>query len=364
MLSKKMIFHHPLPLEENANTASRIRPVEMKKAFQSLGYEVALVTGYSGERKHQSRRVENQIKAGTRFDFLYSESSTMPTLMTDPNHWPVSSKIDFGLWETCKKANISIGVFYRDVYWMFPEYRQSLSWFRRKIATYYYQFDLKQYRRLASRVYLPSFLMQQYVPIVPPNIFDVLPPGHDQFSIPDTPQSEIDQIRLLYVGGIGVHYRMHELVKCVSSLAKVELTICCRKNEWESVKSQYSPLSNNIQIVHESDAKLNQRLEKTDIALMYFEPTEYRQMAAPVKLFKYIGSRRPIIATSGNLAADFIEDHQIGWVIPYDSQELRKLLLHLLNHRDEIRERREHIEAIADQHSWLTRAKKVANDLA
>ena len=58
-----MIFHHPLPLNPQATSASGIRPLQMIKAFEALGYQVDLVTGYAQERKEKIK----QIKQTTHF---------------------------------------------------------------------------------------------------------------------------------------------------------------------------------------------------------------------------------------------------------------------------------------------------------
>lgn len=46
---KKIIFHHPLPLDPNATSASGIRPFKMIKAFEKLGYEVLEIRGHGKE---------------------------------------------------------------------------------------------------------------------------------------------------------------------------------------------------------------------------------------------------------------------------------------------------------------------------
>lgn len=55
---KRMIFHHPLPLDRNAKSTSGIRPLKMVQAFEKLGYEVIKVTGYRRERKRKSNAIK------------------------------------------------------------------------------------------------------------------------------------------------------------------------------------------------------------------------------------------------------------------------------------------------------------------
>ena len=118
-MTKRMIYHHPLPLADNATSASGIRPVQMKRAFEKLGYEVWDVTGFTKERAHHAADVRHALRHGTRFDFCYSESSTMPMSMTNPNHLPTRPFLDLSLFRTQRRHGIPVGPFRRDLYWRF-----------------------------------------------------------------------------------------------------------------------------------------------------------------------------------------------------------------------------------------------------
>src|SRR5690554_1472058 len=74
-----MVFHVPFPLNPNATSASGIRPVSMRKAFERIGYEVLEVSGYHHERKAKMRAVKEAIRTGASIEFVYSEAATTPT---------------------------------------------------------------------------------------------------------------------------------------------------------------------------------------------------------------------------------------------------------------------------------------------
>ena len=114
-----MIFHFPLPLDSNAKSASGIRPLRMIAAFESLGYKVVLVTGYFSERKDCIAKIKEKIRRGRKYDFVYSESSTMPTTLTERNHLPLHPFLDWFFFRFCNKKGIPIGLSYRDIYWKF-----------------------------------------------------------------------------------------------------------------------------------------------------------------------------------------------------------------------------------------------------
>jgi glycosyltransferase involved in cell wall biosynthesis len=363
-MTKRIIFHTPFPLVSSSDRASQIRPCEMKKAFETLGYDVAVVSGTAAERKVSGSRVVQEIKKGTAFDFLYSESSTMPTLLTEPRHFPISPSIDFGLWREVQKAGIRIGIFYRDIYWNFPEYGKNLGKIKSIIATFFYRYDLRQYNRYADKVYLPSVAMQRHVPILSAERMQTLFPGHSREVVLPGKIQESNKLKLFYVGGVGSHYRLHKLIDVLSDLPQIQMTICTRQKEWEIAKSEFGLLPSNLTVLHKNSQQLDELFLETDINMLFFEPDAYREFAVPVKLFDFIGSGRPIIATRGTLAGDFVEKNNLGWSIPYDKDQLCELLMRLAIHRDEIREKALNVEKIASQHTWVARAKQVVAELS
>ena len=100
-----MIYHCPFPLDNNATSASGIRPLRMLNAFRVLSCEVDLITGYSIERKKLIAEIKKKIATGVKYDFVYSESSTMPTLLTERHHFPLHPIVDFEFFKFCKKSN-------------------------------------------------------------------------------------------------------------------------------------------------------------------------------------------------------------------------------------------------------------------
>ena len=99
MLKKRMIFHVPNYIDLEAKSGSNIRPIKMINAFKEIGYDVDVVMGYASERKSKIKEIKNNIKNGVKYDFLYSESSTMPTLLTEKNHLPTHPFLDFSFFK-------------------------------------------------------------------------------------------------------------------------------------------------------------------------------------------------------------------------------------------------------------------------
>lgn len=357
-----LIFHHPLPLDPNAKSASGIRPLRMLQAFKDLGYEVDLVTGYARERKAAIKSIKEKIKQGVKYDFVYAESSTMPTTMTEPHHLPLHPFLDFSFFDFCKKQNIPIGLFYRDIYWLFDEYGKGLNPIKTMAAKLAYRFDLWVYGQTLTKLYLPSEEMGIYVPYVNNSKFAALPPGHS-LSFTANHSNKNTNLELFYVGGLSNHYQLHLLFEVLQELPEVNFTLCTREAEWEAMKQEYPVPSSNIQIIHKVGAEMEEYLRACDVAVLFVQPQEYREFASPVKLYEYVGFQKPILATEGTLSGDFVRENNIGWSLPYTKEAVKQQLKQLSQNRELLGPIHKNLSEIASTHSWLERAKKVAKDL-
>src|SRR5690606_10218726 len=117
MNAPKIIFHTPFPLNPGATSASGIRPVKMRQAFEAAGYDVVEVTGYHPQRKRLMKEVKQRIAAGETFEFVYSEASTTPTGLGEKITVHTSLTRDIRFLRFLKQRGIPVGLFYRDVYW-------------------------------------------------------------------------------------------------------------------------------------------------------------------------------------------------------------------------------------------------------
>ena len=89
------IFHHPRPVSSEGTSASQIRPYLMYKALQEIGSQIDLVAGYTKELNEAVRKNKRKITDGYKYEFLYSESSTCPTLLTEDHRFPTFPNLDF-----------------------------------------------------------------------------------------------------------------------------------------------------------------------------------------------------------------------------------------------------------------------------
>lgn len=365
-MTKSMIFHHPLPVVTGGKSGSQVRPYQMAKAFENIGYEVEMATGYGADRKKAIRKIKGDVRKGRKFDFIYSESSTMPTLLTEVHHLPIYPFLDFGFFRWAKRNEIPVGLFYRDIHWKYETYKENVAWFKQLVSIPLYLYDWVAYRILIDHLYLPSLLMQKVLPTkwLEDNLSPLPPGGKNKVLASNTLVSS--KLNLVYVGGVHPPgYNLTPMFEVLDLLKdkNIFLRICCRQEEWESIKSIYrSFLNTNIEIVHWSGSRLRDLYMVADLFLLLWENHEYLDFAMPVKVLEALGYAVPIITLSGTEAARFIESEDIGWVV--NSVEEAKILLEfLMDNPQEIQNKKKQVVEAQARHTWEARALTVVDTL-
>ncbi len=356
---KKMIFHIPTKINTNLHSGSQIRPQKMIQAFKDIGYDVELIMGNCSTRRIQIKQIKENIKLGIKYDFLYSESTTSPTLFTEKNHFLKCLFLDFNFFKYCKANSINIGFFYRDIHWVFKEYINYSSAIKKTIFKFFYMYDLREYVKYIDILYLPSVKMDDYVPIDFNNIVE-LPPGIEKNHIKELIYNK--KLSFIYVGGLGLLYDLTLFSNAISTINGVEFNICVREKEWLENKHYYNYL-NNTKIYHKTHNELKDIYKISSIGILFVAPTIYWKFAMAVKLFEYISYRKPIIAVKNTAVGDFVEKNDIGWVIDYDKNKLKELIDYLQNNLEEIDKKIKNIEKIIPENTWESRAMKVTSDL-
>ena len=288
----------------------------------------------------------------------------MPMTMTNPTHLPSRPFLDLGFFRSLRKNGIPVGQFLRDIYWVFPEYRESLSFLKVQAALAAYEWDLRTLRRHVDRVFLPSLKVGEYINLgnVP---VSALEPGHghaEPLPGPDTGLS------LFYVGGIGFDYKLHELFAAVKQAWEknldVLLIVCLRPEDWDAVKHEYEQWAcPAIEVVHGHGNVLQEYFERTNIATIVVDLDEYWKLGVPVKLYDYIGAGKPVMVTKGSLAGDMVERMEVGWTVDNSSEAVIKLLERLANDPQEIQRVRDRVLAQRGAYTWRERARQAAEEL-
>ena len=359
----RIIFHIPIHIDRSDPSASQIRPQKLMAAFAELGYEVDVVEGYGAERRRRIADIKRRIRQGVRYDFLYSESSTMPTLLTERHHLPTYPFLDFGFFRFCKRHGIPIGLFYRDIHWRFAN--RGDGW-KNSIATLFYRYDLRQYRKWLDVLFLPTLEMRAHIPAVFNCRVEELPSGCEQLLPSDNkalPPSNTPTLSLLYVGGLGTNYNLKPLLQAVATLPQVKLTLCCRDYDWDAVSGEYASLvSSNVKVVHESGEAVRRLYRQADLFAMTFY-NDYIDFAAPYKFFETIGYGVPMLVVGGSWMGRFVERNHIGIVCGKDAESIRAALETIAADSVILASCREHLAKVAEDNTWQARCHQITQSL-
>jgi hypothetical protein len=357
---ERIIFHIPYLINLDHPSGSQIRPMRLRKAFENLNYDVDFIEGNGKKRAKKIAEIKQNIRSGVKYKFLYSESSTEPTMLTEPHHFPTFPLLDFGFFRFCKKNDIPIGLFYRDIFWKFSFYSSQLSFFKRTIARLFYRIDLKLYQKYVDVLFLPSLRMLKYVPIDFKGPVADLPPAalfDNEIEKLESKLSDFGRINILYVGGIGDLYRMHLLFACANEIENVFLTICCRPDDWEKVKGEYADwLTDKVRIIHEKDEGLIPFYKEADLLSLFIEDHSYWEFVMALKLFEYLKHQKPIIAIKGTAVGEFVDSKNIGWQIRYEKDAFKILLDSIRKDQSAYVEKQSNMPVIIHQNTWEFRA--------
>lgn len=371
-----MVFHAPYPLEDKPKAASGLRPLKMRAAFEALGFDVIEITGYARERRNAVKRLVKQLENGLRVDFVYSESATIPNSFTEPRHVPLHPFLDRSFFKEMKKRGIPIGLFYRDVYWAFPEYVERVGPVVAAPMKALYKWDLDAYTRYLNVLFVPSVGLVDAVrrsgryerllhPAKVSYTVCALPPAGEFSDCAINTLKPGQPLRLLYVGGIDQKlYNLTMLLQVVMARADVSLTLCVPENSWAAFTSKTGFVAgDNIKVVHTRGSGLDPYYDQAHVCCLYMPPDEYRSFAAPVKFFEYLAHSRPILATADTYAAQLVEEEGVGWAIPYGEQELNAFLDDLLADPTSLEQKADAARSFGQINQWTDRAQEVADVL-
>lgn len=358
-----IVFHYPRPISVDGNSGSQVRPYRMLKAFREVGYDVELICGTATERRTSAQRLLREIRAGRQVEFVYSEAHTLPNAFADGSRFPVHPLLDVSFLMNIRQQGIPVGLFYRDAYWRFGIRWQNVSFWKRCVTIPFYKLDWFSYRFCVDHLFVPSL---GYLPgSWPAARVSELPPGCDLETV-DLDGSRRSGLRVLYVGGVlPPLYDLTPTFDALSGLKdeNIRLILCCRENEWAQVAEKYQSVGPKLlEIVHASGSNLRPLYTSADVFLIARAFHPYLRFAVPVKLFEALGYGLPIITMSGTEVARFVLQHDVGWVVE-DVGSLRELLRHLAHNKHKVKQKRERALAERVRHTWVVRARKVAEVL-
>lgn len=355
---ESMIFHAPFAVRPGGASASANRPYQMREAFKRIGYDVFDLSGDGAQRKAILKKLQSEMARGKKFSFAYSESANIPLILSEKKHFPFRPFLDRKIMCLLKKHEIPLGTFYRDIYWRTDLYTKAVGPTIAAIMGVLFKSDLKKYIDSSRIIYLPSIEMADYLPELSEQRIEELPPGAFQIN-----SKMPSYLSLLYVGGLGEHYQLNELVKAAKNLG-IKMTLCIPEASWASSDlSDAVAGAKNIKIVHKVSNELDELYDSASVCLITVEPSKYWEFAVPVKLYEYAGHGKPIISSSGTKSAQIVSDNNIGWIVENDSHCYEDLLKRLSTNPEEIAKKTPSVAEFMSTQTWEDRAKKVAAQL-
>jgi glycosyltransferase involved in cell wall biosynthesis len=364
VLKMRMILHFPFRMDPGVKSASQKRPRMILEAFQKSGYDVELVCGSSAERIARFTRIKNMIRAGEKFELVYSESSTTPHMLNDEDHIPRHPFIDTRFMRYCRRLEIPVALFYRDVHWRFPLYRKKMFFLGTFLMLVSYYIEAFLYSTSIDHLFLPCVEMTPYIPLMKRKPTSALPPGIDDAIGHADRRGTSKDLSLLYVGGLGNLYQLDELIEAMRLVKSVRLTLCTRRSEWETAGARYKvDTEDAISVVHESGENLAPLYAEADICLICVKPSFYWTITVPYKLYEYIEFGKPIMATKGMVTSRVIDEKGLGWTVPWDREAIAAMLCSLRDDRDRIQSDPWGISGFIKENTWNCRVQTIHNAL-
>lgn len=360
-----IIFHIPFAIDPKVASGTNIRPKKLLDTMLKMGHQVEIISGNNELRKAKIHALKKQIKSGEKFDLLYSESSTLPTLLTEKHHFPTAPLLDFGFFNFCRDQNIPIGLYYRDIHWNFEHY--PLTGVKKYYAHFFYHYDIHKYNQLLDVLFLQSDEMHNFIPGLKKELKIVeLPPGVDTVVEQKNDKVINQPLKLIYVGGLSDLYQLHNFVSAAEATNTFNFTICTRLADWEMAKKEYEQVftrAKNLHLIHESGEVLDKRMLNYDLASIIVKPTDYWSFVLPLKLFYYLSYQIPIIASKGTRAAKYVTEHDVGWVVEYNEQAIKELFQKIAQEPTAIKAKKDNIRKILADITWEARVNTIIKSL-
>jgi len=359
-----MIFHYPYPIGDH-RSGSSVHATRLLNGFRGAGFQVFEMVGYPSQRRKVMVRVKRAAAQGRHISFLFAWSPVSSSFLGLANL--LQPCLDYGFFRWCNRHSIPVGVFYGDVFRRFDFFKRQVVWWKRAMLEVFFWADWLNYRRTAQDFFIPSMPMGEFLPTkLPKRRLHGFPPGCDAELLAPYTLSPSIPLRLFYVGAIVPPiYDLKEMIDVIAETDGVEMTLCCRQEEWRKHRSYYRSAirAPNVHVVHASGAMLADLYHAADVFAFYRRAHPYLKFCMPVKLFEAIGFGLPVISNAGTESAAFIEREQIGWTLS-SKEQLSQLLQRLVNDRAEVLRKRTRAIAVSAVHTWRARAAQIEATLA
>ena len=363
-----VIYHYPKEIVPSGNVASVLRPARMRDAFSAIGEEVFDLTGSGMERVRKARELHRKLKAERGQAIVYSESVNVPPALTWLRRGPLRMGFDYHLLQDLHDRGIPIGLFYRDIHWLFERTKAAgiRSYIKNLCIPFFGRQELQAYEKSVDVLFLPNVRMATHLPCsFLQSEIRSLPPGGEARPLVTRDKAAGAPIDLLFVGNIAPPvYDLRRFFSAVDENELLRLQVITRERALRDHGDLYKfDRFHRIAVAHAQGSELDAYYHKADIALCVWEDSDYHEFVMPVKVFEAISFGLPIIVSAGSdVLAEFIQRNRAGWVVS-GVDEFSQLLCRLAAHPEEIEGRRRNVEVLRVRHTWEARAREVVETL-
>lgn len=358
-MNLKLLYITFIDFSKSTCSGSSVRPKKMLDAFIEMGVDVKLISGQTNDR--------GQRRAAVREANDYLERIVPDACYIEPPSGPFFYGGDIKLVKRIHRMGIPIGLFYRDAYWMFPEYSFETKPTHKELlkSALIRMIQKRQLETFINTVdigFFPSKEMSNFFPFkrreeLPPGCF--IPDGNFDHSLSQP-------VEFFFVGGAAINHGTYLTIQAFeianSDKLRAALTYVCPKAQWDKLGIDAEKYKDWLTLIHAAgDENLKPLYKKADVAILIAPRTFYRDFAMPVKIFEYMSYLKPMLVTDCTATAGIVNDNHVGWVTEAKPEAVAEKIIELCEHPEEIGRVKAYLEGARDGNLWNIRAKKMIN---
>lgn len=168
------------------------------------------------------------------------------------------------------------------------------------------------------------------------------------------------KLLLGYFGNLSAFRFIKELIATVKELDFLELHI---GGSGELQDFVYKESKDNPRIIFYGKVPYSKVLNlssKVDLLIAIYDPSKkINQNSAPNKIYEAMLLGKPIVVAKGTHIDQFVLENDIGFVIDYDKETFKQLMIKLLNDKDKLKIKGRNANKLYETYSWENMEKRL-----